>query len=82
MTQIKAEQNIFGQLVLLSVQNDIDLQVTFSYSLGPVPWSLATAVKTDKAKLLHYFESSVEALLLRPKEDVVLLSMKTQFIHP
>ena len=29
------------------------------------------ARKTDKAKLLHYLESSVEALLLRPKEDVV-----------
>ena len=57
------------------MQNDIDLQVTLSYPLGPVPWSLATAdgmpVKTDKAKLLHYLESSVEAILLRPKENVV-----------
>ena len=43
MTQIKPERNIFGQLVLLSVQNDIDLQVTLSYPLGPVPWALATA---------------------------------------
>ena len=54
MTQIKAERNIFGQLVLLSVQN-IDLQVTLSYPLGPVPWSFASAdgmsIKTDKAKL-------------------------------
>ena len=36
--------------------------------------SLATAdgmpVKTDKAKLLPYLESLVDALLLRPKEDV------------
>ena len=86
MTRIKAKRNIVGQLVLLSVQNDINLQVTLSYPLGPVPWSLATAdgmpIKTDKAKLLHYLESSVEALLLRPKEDVLLLSMETQFIHP
>ena len=28
-------------------------------------------VKTDKAKLLHYLECSVEAILLRPNEDVV-----------
>ena len=35
MTQIKAERNIFGQLVLLSVQNDIDLQVNLAYPLGP-----------------------------------------------
>ena len=34
MTQIKAERNIFGQLVLLSVQNDNDLQVTLSYQLA------------------------------------------------
>ena len=37
MTQIKAERNIFGQLVLLSVKNNIDLQATLSYPLGPVP---------------------------------------------
>ena len=84
-THIKAERNIFRQLVLLSVQNDIDLQVTLSYPLGPVPWSIATAngmpIKTDKANLLHYLESSVETLLLRPQEDLVLLSMETQFIH-
>ena len=75
MTQIKAERNIFGQLVLLSVQNDIDFQVTLTYPFDPVPWSLASAdgmpVKTGKAKLLHYLESSVEALLLLSKEDVV-----------
>ena len=34
MAQIKAERNIFGQLVLLSVQNDNDLQVTLSYQLA------------------------------------------------
>lgn len=75
ITQIKAERNIFAQLILLTVEHDIDLEVTLSYPLGPVPWSLATAdgmpVKTDKAKLLHYIESSIEPLTTRPKGDIV-----------
>lgn len=42
--QFKAERKPFlGQLVLFSVEHNIDLQVTFSYPLGPVPFSLATA---------------------------------------
>ena len=57
LVQIKTERNIFGQLVLLSVENNIDLQVTLSYPLGLVPFSLAYAdgmpSKTDKAKLMH-----------------------------
>lgn len=75
ITQIKAERNIFGQLVLLSVQHDIDLQLTLSYPLGPVPWSLATAdgmpVKTDKSKLMHILESNIEPTTTHPRENVV-----------
>lgn len=37
-----AERNIFGQLVLLSVKHDIDIESTLSFPLSPVPWSLAT----------------------------------------
>ena len=66
--QIKAERNIFVQLVLLSVEHHIDLQVTLSNPLGPVPFSLATAdgmpFETDKlkSKLLHNLEANVEAV--------------------
>ena len=75
MAQIRAERNVFGQLVLLSVQHNIDLELTLSFPLGPVPWALATAdgmpVKTDKSKLLHYIESPIEVTPERPKDDVV-----------
>ena len=75
MTQIRAERNIFAQLVLLAVQNDIDLEMTLSYPLGPVPWSLATAdgmpVKTDKSKLLHFLESHIEPTVTSSKEGMV-----------
>ena len=57
LVEVRAERNIFAQLVILSLKNDIDLEMTMSLKLGPVPWTLATTdgcpVKTDKAKLLH-----------------------------
>ena len=74
MMQIKAEHNIFGQLVLLSVEHNIDIQVTLSYPLGPDPFSLATVdgmpVKTEKAKLLHHLEAGVE-LMTTPNNEPV-----------
>jgi hypothetical protein len=64
VVEIKAERNLFGQLVMLSEQHDISLDKTLSYPLGPVPWALATAdgcpVKTDKAKLMHRLEAGVD----------------------
>ena len=78
MMQIKAERNIFGQLVLLSVEHNIDLQVTLSYPLGPVPFSLATAdgmpVKTEKAKLLHHLEAGVELMTTPTNEPVAYVN--------
>lgn len=42
MLQMRVERNI-GQQVLLSVENDINLELTLSFPLSPVPWSLVTA---------------------------------------
>ena len=73
--QIKAERNVFGQLVLLSVENNINLEVTLSYPLGVVPFSLATAdgmpVKTDKATLMHSIEAGIEPATKPPENEVV-----------
>ena len=64
LVQIKAERNIFDQLVLLSVESNINLKVTLSYPLGVVPFSLGTAdgmpVTTDKATLMHSIEAGIE----------------------
>ena len=77
VTQLKAERNIFGQLVMLSVQNDIGLELTPSYLLGPVFWALATAdgmsVKTDACMLMHYLETSIEQTTARRKYYVVYI---------
>ena len=62
---MKAERNLFGNLLMLSQYNDIDLESVFAYQLGPVTWSLATCdggmVKTNKAQLMHHLETECTA---------------------
>jgi uncharacterized protein YaaW (UPF0174 family) len=43
LVEVKAAGNVFGQLLMLSEKNDIILEKTLTYPLGPVTWSLATA---------------------------------------
>ena len=54
--------------------NNIDLEKVLSYPLSPVSCTLATEdgapSKTDKAKLLHYFESE---LVTKQKPDLEML---------
>lgn len=58
--QITAERNVFGQLVMLALDNDIDMQRVLNYPLGPVAWALAMSdgipLKTNTARLLHHLE--------------------------
>ena len=75
--QVKAERNLFGQLVMLSEENNISLEKTLSYPLAPIPWALSTAdghlVKTDKAKLLHLLETGVTSPDAPKVEDSVYI---------
>jgi hypothetical protein len=52
LVEVKAAGIVFGQFIMLSEDNDIILEKTLTYPLGPDPWSLATAIvlptKTDK----------------------------------
>ena len=58
--QTTAARNVFGQLVLLALDHNIDMERVMRFPLGPVPWALATVddipVKTDKSKLMHSLE--------------------------
>ena len=62
IVEIKAERNIFGQLVLLSEDNNISIERALTCFLGPVSWVLATAdenpMKMDKAALTSSFTIS------------------------
>ena len=77
MSQIRTERNVFGQLVLLSLEHVTDIELTMSFPLGPVPWPLATAdgmpAKTDKSTLLHNLESSIEPITYRPSDGVHII---------
>ena len=57
----KALRNLFGQLLVLSQEHDIDLEKVLKYPLSPVPWTMATPdgvpLKTNKATLLHKLEN-------------------------
>ena len=62
--EMRAERKIFCQLVILSIEHNVDLKWTLSLPLGPGPWSLSTpdgmSTKPDKTKLLHFLESHIE----------------------
>ena len=52
--------SVFGQ----HIEHNVDLELTLSYLLGLVPWSLSTPdkifTKIDKFKLLHLLQSHIE----------------------
>lgn len=81
MKELAAERNVFGQLILLSIQDKLCMEKVMSYPLGPVPWSLATAddapVKTDKAKLLHKLEGHI--VCTRPDSAVYVTDGNAMF---
>ncbi len=60
MIEVKAERSLFGQLVLLSEENDISLEKTLIYPLGSVPRAAAdgSPTKTDRSKLMHHLEEA------------------------
>lgn len=58
---LKADRDVFARLLVVSGKRNISLKEVLKYSLGPIPWSLATAegsfVKTPKSKLLDAIEN-------------------------
>ena len=66
---IKADRNLFARLLVVAQKRSVDLREVFEYSLGPLPWSLASADgslgKTDKPKLMESLTKNIE-----PIEDV------------
>lgn len=66
---LKADRDLFARLLVVARTRDTDLRGVFKYSLGPLPWSLASAdgspCKTVKSNLLESLLEGVE-----PAEDV------------
>ena len=69
--------------MILSVEHNIDLQLTHSYSLGHLPFSISTAngiAKPDKATLLHILETSTEPATKSSDNTVFNLLSKKPWI--
>ena len=68
--KIKAQRNVFGQLVNLAGNHNLSLEAVLSYELSVIPWALSTPdgcpLKTDKSSLLHELEKDC-VLLEKPK---------------
>ena len=64
---MRAYRSVFGQYDLLSIGNNVDLELTLPFLLGPVPWLLSTpdriSTPTNKSNLLHGLQSHIEPTL-------------------
>ena len=84
MVGVTAERNLFGQLLILSHENEVDLEKIMSCPLGPVLWALATPdglpVKTDKSSLMHKLEDpSALHTSGKQKEDIEVIDGNCMF---
>ena len=65
--RLARSRSVFGQHDLLSIGHNVDIELTLSFLLGPVPLLLSTpdriSIKTDKSKLLHSLQSHIEPTL-------------------
>ena len=93
ISQMRVERNVFGQLVLLSIEHNVDLELTLSFPLRHVPWSLSTPdgmpTKTVNSKLLYFLESYIEPTFDRPSSaahiidvNAILQSLTAIFLSP
>ena len=69
---MKADSKFFARMLVIAQSRAMDLRHVLKFSIGPVPWSLATPEeqmrKTMKAALLHLLEKDVQALESAPHE--------------
>ena len=47
---LKADRSLFGRIIIIGQSRKIDVRELLQYSLGPLPWSLATTEKQTKQR--------------------------------
>lgn len=74
--EIRMQRDLFGRLLGISLEQNIDITKVLSYPLTPVPMSLChldgTICKTDKSILMKYLEAKLESQA-PTSNDVMLL---------
>lgn len=60
---LKADRNLFAQMILIAENRKLQMREVLSHPLGPLPWALSTADgllrKTNKAALAKELQTSV-----------------------
>ena len=60
---LKADRNLFTQMILIAENRKLQMREVLSHPLGPLPWALSTADgllrKTNKAALAKELQTSV-----------------------
>ena len=71
---VRADCSFFSRLLVVAQSRAMDLREVFQYSLGPVPWSLATPdgqmAKTTKSTLLQLLEKDCDPIEVVPNDAV------------
>ncbi|KAG1676876.1 Selenocysteine lyase [Nymphon striatum] len=72
---LKADNRVFGNMLLIAKSRKLDMKDVLQYPLGPKPWALANAdgtlKKTGKATLGNHLEKEVANVDLPPCKDAL-----------
>ena len=74
---IKADQKLFGHMVLVASSRNLDMREVLKHPLGPLPWSLAncdgTMKKTNKSTLARHLEKQVSHADVIPSPSACII---------
>ena len=74
---LRADRNLFARMTVTAQTRDMDMREVLKYTLGPLPWSLATPeglyVKISKFKLAEVLDQDVDPCAEEPDASVYIL---------
>ena len=77
---LKADSKVFHQMLVIAQTRKLDMRDVLKYSLGPIPWSIATAdgmlLKSVKSKLVPAIETESDIVHFTPDDACWLLTFQ------
>ena len=74
---LKADRSLFGRMIISGQSRKIEVKEMLQHSLGPMPWSLATAEgyprKTNKAALAAHLQKNVQLADRPPNNSATII---------
>ena len=75
---MKADRSLFGRIIIIGQNRKIDIRELLQYSLGPLPWSLATTEgfprKTNKEALANALQKDVQLADGHPRNSATIIN--------